>query len=419
MHRGVRTAARLLSGAMVCAASLVAPYAADPAYAAPRCTTNASSAPATSDAATVPWPVAASGVADLAKVADGHGETVAVIDSGVTPVSSLGSRVLRGLDLLGTSDGRLDCVGHGTAVASIIAAAPAAGVGFRGLAPAARILPIRATEAELVGQETSGKSATPAAIGRAITWAVDHDADVVNISLVSPDNATLRAAVKRALAHGVVVIASVGNGHEEPGPDPTPYPAAYPGVIGVGAIEANGERSSTSAVGDFLDVVAPGGDVVADKAPSGLATFAGTSFAVPYVAATAALVREEYPDLDAQAVAARIFATTDPPPVNADPAGYGHGIVDPYRAVAAALPATDAGTTTVGVGSPQPGGASLGTPGTVGLPAARHAGKVEQLSAAADPVDQRAAVAIAIAIAAVAIALAWAFGTARHRRLGG
>ena len=172
----------------------------------------------------------------------------------------------------------------------------------------------------MVGNVASGDATTAAGLGDAITWAVDHGADVLNISVVvGTDDRTLRTAVARAIDKGVVVVASVGNSHSDSGPDPTPYPADYPGVIGVGSIDSTGERSSTSEVGDFLDVVAPGGGVTADRVPSGLGAFDGTSFAVPYVAATAALIRQEFPGLGPDQVAARIFATTDRPPIGASP----------------------------------------------------------------------------------------------------
>ena len=405
MHRAVRGAVRCTAAAATCVVILGLPFAgAVPAAAAAACGATATPAPTISDPAAVPWAVAASGIDGLAGVADGAGETVAVIDSGVSPLASFGHRVLRGHDLLGSTDGRSDCVGHGTAVASIIAAAPANGIGFRGLAPAAKILPVRVTEAELVGNVASGDATTAAGLGDAITWAVDHGADVLNISVVvGTDDRTLRTAVARAISKGAVVVASVGNSHSDSGPDPTPYPADYPGVIGVGSIDSTGERSSTSEVGGFLDVVAPGGGITADRVPSGLGAFDGTSFAVPYVAATAALIREEFPGLGPQQVAARIFATTDRPPVGASPSDYGHGIVDPYRAVAGALPGTE-------VTGPRLPSATSPPHAAVGPVTAPAAG-IE------NPGRQRSIVAVTVAIALIMLAFGWTLTAAHRRRL--
>jgi len=403
MHRAVRGAVHWIVATATCVVILGLPYTGA-ASAAAACGATASPAPTISDPAAVPWAVAASGVDGLAGVADGTGETVAVIDSGVSPLATFGHRVLHGHDLLGSTDGRTDCVGHGTAVASIIAAAPANGIGFRGLAPAAKILPVRVTEAELIGNEASGDATTAAGLGDAITWAVDHGADVLNISVVvGTDDRTLRTAVARAIDKGVVVVASVGNSHSDSGSDPTPYPADYPGVIGVGSIDSTGERSSTSEVGDFLDVVAPGGGVTADRVPSGLGAFDGTSFAVPYVAATAALIREEFPGLGPEQVAARIFATTDAPPVGASPTDYGHGIVDPYRAVAGALPGTD-------VTAPRP--PSMTSPPHVAAgPVTGPAAGIE------NPGRQRSIVAVTVAIALMMLAFGWTLTAAHRRRL--
>jgi len=405
MHRVVRGAVRWTAATATCVVILGLPCtSAVPAAAAEACGATATPAPTVSDPAGVPWAVAASGVDGLAGVADGTGETVAVIDSGVSPLATFGHRVLHGHDLLGSTDGRTDCVGHGTAVASIIAAAPASGVGFRGLAPAAKILPVRVTEAELVGNEAIGDATTAAGLGDAITWAVDHGADVLNISVVvGTDHPTLRTAVARAIDRGVVVVASVGNSHSNSGPDPTPYPADYPGVIGVGSIDSTGERSSTSEVGACLDVVAPGGGVTADRVPSGLGAFDGTSFAVPYVAATAALIRQEFPRLGPDQVAARIFATTDRPPVGASPTDYGHGIVDPYRAVAGALPGTE-------VTAPRP-------PSTSSPPHSTGALVIGPAAGIENPGRQRSIVAVTVAIALIMLAFGWTLTAAHRRRL--
>ncbi|HEU0237711.1 MAG TPA: S8 family serine peptidase [Micromonosporaceae bacterium] len=412
MHRAFPRAVRILAGLAVCTTIVTGPLAAVPGYAATTtaptfavagCATSATPPPAVPDPSAVPWAVAASGVDGLRGVANGAGEVVAVIDSGVTPLASFGHRVLAGHDLLGRTDGRVDCVGHGTAVASIIAAGTTPGAAFRGLAPGAKILPVRVSEAELVDGAVSGDATTPAGLGAAITWAVDHGADVLNISVVvGTDDRTLRSAVARAVADGVVVVASVGNNHNDSGTDPTPYPAAYPGVIGVGSIDEGGVRSATSEVGPFLDVVAPGGGVTADRLPSGLGTFDGTSFAVPYVAATAALVRQEFPRLTNAQVAQRIFDTTDPPPVGASPADYGQGIVDPYRAVASAVTAAGSGGGHVTSAAP-----TLGADAGTGTPAA----------ASTTPGRQRWVVGAASAVAMILLGFAWTLAGAYRRRL--
>jgi len=281
----------------------------------------------------VPWTQERYAPQRLAAFADGRGVTVAVIDSGVDAHHpQLAPAVVPGRDLLDGGTGTVDCASHGTAVASIIAARPVPGVGFRGLAPAARVLPVRISEQQVVDGGTVGRTVPPVALVEAIRYAVSHGAHVMNISVVLyQDHPEVRAAVREAVDADVVVVAAVGNLHDRG--DPTPYPAAYPGVIGVGAIGPDGARLPRSQVGSYVDIVAPGGQITAATRVAGHATYEGTSFAAPFVAATAALLRQYRPDEPADAVARRIFATADPAPGGTGSTEYGHGVLNPYRAL--------------------------------------------------------------------------------------
>ena len=282
----------------------------------------------------VPWPQRRYAPDRLSALATGAGIIVAVIDSGVdADHPQLTGRVVEGTDYLDPGgDGGLDCAGHGTAVASIIAATPHRGVGFRGLAPKAKILPVRISEQQIIDGKESGRTVTAAQFARAIRWAVDHDADVLNLSVVLyKDDHLVRAAIGYAVERDVVVVAAAGNLHENG--DPRPYPAAYEGVLGVGAIGADGIRSAFSQAGPYVDVVAPGGEVLAATTGRGHKWQNGTSYATPFVSATAALVREYRPDLSAREVIARIIATADPAPGGARSDAYGSGVLNPYRAV--------------------------------------------------------------------------------------
>lgn len=298
--------------------------------AAPVCT---SPPPAGRVVRTVPWPQRRYAPERLASLATGAGVTVAVIDSGVEARHpQLRGRVLAGRDYLDGGDGRRDCVDHGTSVASIIAARAQDDAGLRGLAPNAMVLPIRVSEQQIIDGKETGRKVSAAKFGQAIRWAVDRGADVLNLSVVLyADNSAVREAVSYAIARDVVVVAAAGNLHDEG--DPVPYPAAYDGVVGVGSIGPDGTRSPYSQVGAYVDLVAPGGDVIAAAAAGGHKQQSGTSYAVPFVAATAALVRDYRPDLSAPQVVARILATTDPAPTNGQSAEYGAGVLNPYRAV--------------------------------------------------------------------------------------
>ncbi|MFI7373152.1 type VII secretion-associated serine protease mycosin [Actinoplanes sp. NPDC049668] len=279
----------------------------------------------------------------LAPFATGDGVRVAVIDSGVDAGHpQLRDRVAAGRDFLhGEPDGRQDCVGHGTAVASIIAATPAEGAGPRGLAPGATIVPIRVSEQTDTdgGGQSGGEPADPGRFADAIDWAVGPgDADVINMSLVmADDDGRVRDAVARAVAAGVVVVAAAGNHGRADEANPRPYPASYPDVIGVGAIGANGVAGDFSQRGDWVDVTAPGVQVTFAARGSGHARGDGTSYATPFVSATAALIRQRFPTLTPAQITRRIIATADPAPGGRRSDRYGFGVVNPYRALTETL----------------------------------------------------------------------------------
>ncbi|GGQ60135.1 type VII secretion-associated serine protease mycosin [Couchioplanes azureus] len=280
----------------------------------------------------------------LAPFATGAGVRVAVIDSGVdADHPQLDGQVSRGRDFLhGNADARQDCVGHGTGVAGIIAARHVASAGPRGLAPDATIVPVRVSEQPDTDSPAGGPApVAPGTFAEAIDWAASPsggDADVINMSLVMTEPSDqVRAAVERATERGVVVVAAVGNRGGADAGNPTPYPASYPGVIGVGAIDAGGVRAGFSQRGDYVDVMAPGVDITVAARRGGHTSGQGTSYAAPFVAATAALVKQRFPKATPAQVARRILATTDPAPGGARSDEYGFGVVNPYRALTETL----------------------------------------------------------------------------------
>ena len=296
----------------------------------------------------------------------GSGVTVAIVDSGVDANPQFGGRVIPGPDLVaGTKPGippGADCVGHGTAVASIIAAAPVPGVSFTGVAPAARILSVK-----ISGTDTFPTSVAP----QGIMDAVQFGADVINLSLATPDDVpALRNAVEYALSHNVVVVAAAGNDLPQGGTGPF-YPAAYPGVLAVGAVGPGGALAAFSDRHTPVAVTAPGVNVTSAYPGTFPDAYApvqnGTSFAAAFVSGVVALVRSAHPGLSAAQVVSRIEATAR----GAAGPGTGHGMVDPVRAVTAVLPAeSSAGTGTGGPGGQShpaqtagaaPSGVSAGT----------------------------------------------------------
>jgi subtilisin family serine protease len=169
---------------------------------------------------------------------------------------------------------------------------------------------------------------------RAINWAVEQDADVINLSLtLNQDHDVVHEAIRRAVRAGAVVVAAAGNAGAADRGNPTPYPAAYPDVLGVGAIDGSGTKGAFSQRGSYVDVMAPGDRVLMPAAGGGHLVGSGTSFATPFVSGTAALIMQRFPKLRGRDVIDRIIATADPAPGGRHSHEYGYGIVNPYRAL--------------------------------------------------------------------------------------
>jgi membrane-anchored mycosin MYCP len=273
----------------------------------------------------------------------GEGVRVAVIDSGVdTGNPQLTSAVDPSLGADFTpadpqrndtppttsrGDGTTDPVGHGTKVAGIIAARPHEDTGFVGLAPEATIIPIR--------QNDEYGSGTVASLARSVDHAVAQGADVINISQDSEqqlsDDSALAQAIDAALDADIVVIASAGNEGAD-GRRRETYPAAYDGVLAVAASDRNNERAPFSQPGDFVGIAAPGVDMVSTVPGGGQCVDNGTSFAAPYVAGVAALLRAEHTNWTAEQVVTQLQQTAERAIPGPDPY-LGWGVVDPVRAL--------------------------------------------------------------------------------------
>jgi serine protease len=184
--------------------------------------------------------------------ATGEGVVVAVIDSGIDMGGVDTPALVAGYDFIdGDADPTDDGGGasHGTHVAGTVAQPADNGQGGVGVAPDARVMPVRVCD---------DGGCPNAALAQGIEFAVDHGADVINMSLGGfRRDATTRAAIDYANANGVVVIAASGNGGQD---GPLDYPATYEGVISVGATDAVDGRAPYSNAGPRLDLVAPGGD---------------------------------------------------------------------------------------------------------------------------------------------------------------
>lgn len=346
--RGGRTASRLAAvGAVTAALCTSAPLVASPAGAAQVCEQPPAADPVVED---VPWAqLDWDPATEVWPFSTGAGVTVALLGTGVQASNpQLAGRVDPGTDLVhgGTAD--VDCVPHGSGLAGLVVAGARPGVGLRGLAPDARVLPIQVTE-EPAG--TPGdEPVDPARLVAGLDVAVAAGAQVVLFGVVGyVDTPELAAAVARAVAAGVVVVAPVGDAHDrerdgETRPTPfRPLPAAYPGVLGVAAVDSEGLRLPTSSIGAYVDLAAPGGDVVSTGTVA-QQVYSGTAPAAAFVAATAALLIAD-PDLQVPAGPARAAAIADRLAATAVPApgevGYGAGLLAPGRALTEPISALD------------------------------------------------------------------------------
>ncbi|WP_010541204.1 type VII secretion-associated serine protease mycosin [Dietzia alimentaria] len=345
----------------------------------------------------------------------GEGQVVAVIDTGVNPGPRL-PRVRGAGDVVPGRDGTEDCDAHGTLVAGVLAATEDE-TGHSGVAPGVEIVSIRQsssvlrTERDRSDEPTVGAGiGTISTLARAIRAAVDAGAGIINISEVACVPAgtlladdTLGGAIRyAAVDHDVVLVAAAGNigqtcGDQNPAvPDPSlvgddgweelrtiASPAWYDEhVLTVGGVDADGAPAEFSLHGPWVDVAAPAVDLrsvgadgagVSDLVVSGDGSrtpISGTSFAAPFVAGTAALIRQAHPELTARQVVERIKNTAIPAAGGHDFA-VGHGVVDPVAAVTGvrrsgrpapatttiAAPAPESGPSGAGAGAGVAGGA--------------------------------------------------------------
>ncbi|MEU4134019.1 S8 family serine peptidase [Streptomyces wuyuanensis] len=276
------------------------------------------------------WYLDAMHAEEIWKKTTGEGITVAVIDTGVnSSTPSLKGKVLKGLDATGIKgEATDDYTGHGTTMAELIAGTGKGG-GLKGLAPGAKILPLRVSNTELQNKESVNARDSE----DAIRFAANSDARVISMS-VGSDYMTpeLIEAVKYAEGKGKLFFASVGN--DAKGNKPR-YPASFPEVVGVAATDRNGRVADYSQHGSSVALAAPGNDI-----PRWCDTTftrycdgdGGTSSATALASASAALIWSAHPDWTANQVLRVMFESAARPDGSKDGtlSNYlGHGIVRP------------------------------------------------------------------------------------------
>lgn len=335
----------------------------------------------------------------------GKDRKVAVIDTGVTRHSWL--NVVGGGDYVSAKDGLEDCDGHGTEVAGIIAAKTPAGIGFKGVAPDATIVSIRQTSQNYAVQDQQSNTKNGSrqqgdgagnlgTLAQAVMNAANRgDISVMNISIdacrpagpINGQEQLLQAAIHYAVTvKDIVVVVAAGNipagdsggncgQNNQADPNKPKFIVTPPwfadDVLSVAAIQADGSVAPFSVNGPWVSVAAPGTDIISlDPSPSATPNLAnqvveggqggpiqGTSFASPYVAGLATLVRAQFPQLNARQVMKRIEATAQHPGAPGGRDQYiGNGVIDPVAALTAIVPSEE------GIATPPPERLGSGLP---------------------------------------------------------
>lgn len=217
--------------------------------------------------------------------------TIAVLDTGVMRThEDLSGRLVEGYDFINDTDQPDDDNGHGTGVAGIIGAATNNGRGIAGITWQNPVMPVK-----VLDRNGSGNYSV---IAKGIVYAADQGARVLNLSLGGTNaSSTLKRAVDHAYRKNAVVVAAAGNAN-----GPVMYPAAYPNVIAVAAVDDNDRRANYSNYGPEVSVAAPGNNVFSTALGGDYKTNTGTSFAAPMVAGLAGLILSVKPELEPRGV---------------------------------------------------------------------------------------------------------------------
>ncbi|KOV93158.1 serine protease [Streptomyces sp. NRRL B-3648] len=271
------------------------------------------------------------GAKEIWKYSTGKGVKVAVIDSGVNPEtpSLKGQVLLDEVPKAARYHVTQDYGGHGTSMAEIIAGTGAGG-GIKGLAPGAKIIPIRVGLDQLKDEDERAKSLTSE---KAIRAAADSDAKIINMSFGSPYYSSEEEdAIKYAASKGKLMFASVGNSGNKG--NKGDYPAKDPYVVGVAAIDKSGTVGNFSTYGNDVDLSAPGLSVPGwcDNTFTKYCIEQGTSHASAIASASAALVWSAHPDWTANQVLRSFIDTAGRTWAKNKPSKYlGYGIIRPRR----------------------------------------------------------------------------------------
>ena len=273
------------------------------------------------------WGLVAIGAPSVWSITRGAGVTVAVIDSGSGPHPDLNANLDTGRTMFGSIDSAgvidVDVAGHGTHVSGIIAAVADNAIGGSGVAPQARILPIRVLDSLGSGDSKD--------VSKAVRFAVDSGVKVINLSLGGATESTsLTAAIQYAVDRNVLVVAAAGNGAADSTPK---WPAASDLALAVTAVDRNNSVTSFDQRGEYIDLAAPGSSILS-TASNDYKIQSGTSMAAAFVTGAAALLFAAQPSITAAQVRDVLQRTaTDIGALGRDTT-FGYGLVNLVAAFA-------------------------------------------------------------------------------------
>ena len=255
----------------------------------------------------------------------GQGVKIGIIDTGIN-LNHPDLKVSGGKSFVAGVSSYTDDFGHGTHVAGIIAAQDN-GFGIVGIAPDAQIYAVKVLNNSGTGNQSD--------VVAGINWAVEQQMDILNLSITSPQGSyLLEEALQKAYDQGVLIVAASGNyltsTLDRDGD--VLFPARYPTVLAVGSVNRNLERSTFSYIGQDLEFVAPGEDILSTYIGTGTEEYSsltGTSMATPFVAGVAALYKQEFPLFNNVEIRSLMQKSAKDLGERGKDIYYGHGLIQP------------------------------------------------------------------------------------------
>jgi hypothetical protein len=250
---------------------------------------------------TVPWGVDRIKAPNAWQAGRGKGVKVGIVDTGVdVGHRDLKQNIKAAVDVTGSGGEGVDLHGHGSHVAGTIAALNNE-IGVVGVAPEAEIHAVRSFD-------KYGR-ARISDIVAGVTWCVENDMQVVNMSFGSKDESTaLKTAIEKGLSKGMIFVAAAGNDGRD---NSVVFPARHPGVVAVSAISQDERIASFSSTGPEVDVTAPGDKILSTHKGGGYKALSGTSMATPHVTGTVAVILSANPGLTARGALAKLLEGTE------------------------------------------------------------------------------------------------------------